>query len=110
MAYDIEERDRQEQRGRSERRARRGDHHAMAGGRDRSDAVGADAEVPHQATLRARIGRASLHAKVRISTRGLLAVTGLVAGTLLSTAAIVMVATRKLPAGAMPARMKRSRW
>jgi len=64
----------------------------------------------HRAVLRARLGPAGLDARVRISTRGLLAVAALVAGTLLSTAAIVAVATRKLPPSAMPAGMKRSRW
>lgn len=88
MAYDIEERDHRHRHG-----------HREPGG-----------PPVHQATVRARIGPAALHAKVRISTRGLLAVTGLIACTLLSSAAIVAVATRKLPEGAMPARMKRSRW
>lgn len=92
MAYDIEERDHLRHRG----------HH-----RGRTEAA---PPAQHQATLRARVGPAALHAKVRISTRGLLAVTGLIACTLLSTAAIVAVATRKLPEGAMPAGMKRSRW
>lgn len=91
MAYDIEERDRRDQY-------------------RHSDVGTGGASARHQATVRARVGPAALHAKVRISTRGLLAVTALVACTLLSTAAIVAVATRKLPEGAMPARMKRSRW
>ena len=64
----------------------------------------------HTAALRARLGPASLRARVAISTRGLVAVTGLVVGTVLSAAVVVAVATRKLPEGAMPARMKRSRW
>ncbi|HEY4531453.1 MAG TPA: hypothetical protein VIG97_14200 [Luteimonas sp.] len=84
-------------------------HDASAGRGHRCNDPGAG-DAPHLATVRARIGPAKLHAKVRISTRGLLAVTGLVAGTLLSAAVIVAVATRKLPEGAMPARMKRSRW
>jgi len=48
--------------------------------------------------------------RVQVSPRGLLALAGLLSCTLLSTAVIVAVATRKLPQGAMPARMKRSRW
>lgn len=64
----------------------------------------------HTAAVRARLGPASLRARLVISTRGLVAVTGLVVGTVLSAAAVVAVATRKLPQGAMPARMKRSRW
>lgn len=64
----------------------------------------------HSAAMRARLGPAALKARVRISTQGLLAVTGLVASTLLSAAAIVAVSTRKLPPGTMPAGMKRSRW
>lgn len=63
----------------------------------------------HTAAMRARVGKASLRARVSISTGGLLAVAGLVAGTVLSAAALVAVATRKLPEGAMPARMTRSR-
>lgn len=69
----------------------------------------ADAHV-HTAAMRARLGPAALKARVRISTQGLLAVTALVASTLLSAAAIVAVSTRKLPPGTMPAGMKRSRW
>src|SRR5690606_866432 len=64
----------------------------------------------HTAVLRIRIGRTSWRAKADVSTRGRLAVTGLVVRRLLSRAAIVAVATRKLPQGAMPAGMKRSRW
>lgn len=64
----------------------------------------------HAAAVQARIGPAALKARVRISTGGLLAVAGLVTGTLLSVAAIVAVSTRKLPPGAMPSGMKRSRW
>lgn len=64
----------------------------------------------HRAEVRARIGPAALRARVRITTRGLLAVTALVTSTLLSAAAIVAVSTRKLPDGTMPAGMKRSRW
>src|SRR5690606_22843690 len=64
----------------------------------------------HTAALRARLGPASLRARVAISTAGLVAVTGLVVGTVLSAAAVVAGATRKLPDGAMPARVKRSRW
>ncbi|RRN55306.1 hypothetical protein EIM48_11140 [Pseudoxanthomonas sp. SGNA-20] len=63
----------------------------------------------HTTALRIRAGKVSLRASACISTRGLLAVTGLVVGTLLSSAAIVAVATRKLPQGTMPARSRRSR-
>jgi predicted hotdog family 3-hydroxylacyl-ACP dehydratase len=70
----------------------------------------ATAPTIHAAALRARLGRASLRMNVAVSTRGLLAVAALVGGTLLSTAVLVAVATRKLPPGAMPAGMKRSRW
>lgn len=52
----------------------------------------------HTARLRIRVGDASAEAAVSISTRGLLAVGGLVSGVLLSTAVIVAVATRKVPA------------
>jgi len=114
MAYDIEERDHREQRGQAGQDHDGGLRHRGDGTRLREraghDKVSAHAPAGHQATLRARVGPAALHARVRISTRGLLAVTALVAGTLLSTAVIVAVATRKLPQGAMPARMKRSRW
>lgn len=65
--------------------------------------------LPHTAALRLRPGRARLRAEASISTSGLLALGGLLAATLLSTAVIVAVATRKLPAGAMPAGMKRRR-
>lgn len=51
----------------------------------------------HTATLRIRLGDASIDGAVSISTRGLLAVGGLVSGILLSTAVIVAVATRKVP-------------
>lgn len=62
------------------------------------------------ASLQARAGSASVRMRVQVTPRGLMALTGLVTCTLLSAAAIVAVATRKLPEGAMPARMKRSRW
>lgn len=65
--------------------------------------------LPNSAALRLRLGRARLHAEASFSTGGLLALGGLLAATLLSTAVIVAVATRKLPAGAMPAGMKRRR-
>lgn len=66
--------------------------------------------VRNTAALRLRAGRARLQAEAGFSTGGLLALGALLAATLLSTAAIVAVATRKLPPGAMPAGMKRSRW
>lgn len=81
----------------------------MMAGQERS--LRSTSDVPmHRAVLRARAGSASLRARVAISTGGLLAVAGLVVGTVLSAAVVVAVATRKLPRGAMPARMKRSRW
>mgnify|MGYP000910487474 CR=1 FL=1 len=80
----------------------------MARTESRDLATGATPPM-HTAAMRARVGNASLRARVSISTGGLLAVAGLVAGTVLSAAALVAVATRKLPEGAMPARMTRSR-
>lgn len=67
--------------------------------RSRGDtgASGPDASRPHTANLRIRVGNASVDGAVSISTRGLLAVGGLVSGILLSTAVIVLVATRKVP-------------
>jgi len=56
-----------------------------------------DTSPAHTASLRIRIGNASVDGAVSISTRGLLAVGGLVSGILLSTAVIVLVATRKVP-------------
>jgi len=64
----------------------------------------------HSARLQLRMGSMRARAEAAISTRGLLAVGALVAATLLSVAVVVAVSTRKLPQGAMPARMKRSRW
>ncbi len=64
----------------------------------------------HSARLQLRMGAMRARAEAEISTRGLLAVGALVAATLLSVAVVVAVSTRKLPQGAMPARMKRSRW
>ena len=63
--------------------------------------------LPNTAAL--RLGRSRLRADAAFSTPGLLALGGLLAATLLPTAVIVAVATRKLPAGAMPAGMKRRR-
>lgn len=82
----------------------------MAHELQRHEAAARPSAEIHTAALRVRVGRASLRARASVSTRGLLAITGLVVGTLLSSAAIVAVATRKLPQGAMPAGMKRSRW
>ena len=48
----------------------------------------------HSAAVRARIGGASLDATVSVSTAGLLAIGGLVSGILLSTAVLVLAATR----------------
>ncbi|QCO66970.1 hypothetical protein E5843_02805 [Luteimonas yindakuii] len=82
----------------------------MANVTPRTTPPGSGIARTHSAAVRARLGPASLKARVRISTVGLLAVTGLVTSTLLSVAALVAVSTRKLPPGAMPASMKRSRW
>lgn len=50
------------------------------------------------ATLRLKIGKASATTKVQVSTAGLVAVGGLVSSILLSTAAVVWVATAALRA------------
>ena len=82
----------------------------MTEGRQLEGTAGLERDSRNIASLRAQVGSASIRMRVEVTPRGLLALTGLLAGTLLSTAAIVAVATRKLPQGAMPARMKRSRW
>lgn len=82
----------------------------MTEGRQLEGTTGLERDSRNIASLRAQVGSASIRMRVEVTPRGLLALTGLLAGTLLSTAAIVAVATRKLPQGAMPARMKRSRW
>jgi hypothetical protein len=51
----------------------------------------------HRASLKMRAGPFSSEVEVEISTRGLLAVTALVTGILLSVVPIVWVSTRKLP-------------
>ncbi|NYZ62929.1 hypothetical protein [Luteimonas deserti] len=63
----------------------------------------------HTASLRLSAGSASLQAEVAISTRGLMALGAMIAGTLLSAAVIVVASTRKLPQGAMPRSMVRRR-
>ena len=82
----------------------------MSNGRDLAEAHRQAGQPRNTASLYARAGSASIRMRVRVTPRGLMALTGLVTCTLLSAAAIVAVATRKLPEGAMPARMKRSRW
>lgn len=82
----------------------------MTEGRQLEGKTGLERDSRNIASLRAQVGSASIRMRVEVTPRGLLALTGLLAGTLLSTAAIVAVATRKLPQGAMPARMKRSSW
>lgn len=82
----------------------------MTEGRQLEGTTGLERDSRNIASLRAQVGSASIRMRVEVTSRGLVALTGLLAGTLLSTAAIVAVATRKLPQGAMPARMKRSRW
>lgn len=57
---------------------------------------------PHEASLRLRLGPVKLRSRVSITSGGLLAVAGLVSSILLSTAAVVMVATRKLPDDTLP--------
>ncbi|MFC4727253.1 hypothetical protein [Coralloluteibacterium thermophilus] len=62
----------------------------------------------HRASVRLRIGPVRLRSEAAISTRGLLATGALVSGILLSTAVLVMVATRKLPDGALPHGLRRT--
>jgi hypothetical protein len=47
----------------------------------------------HEAIIRLRLGPAAASARVRTSTSGLIAISGLVSSILLSTAALVWVAT-----------------
>jgi hypothetical protein len=61
-----------------------------------------DAPGVHTAALRIRAGSASVDGDVAISTRGLLAVGGMVSGILLSVAVLVLAATRKLPDDTLP--------
>ena len=82
----------------------------MTEGRHQDGPTGLARSSRNVATLRAQVGSSSMRMRVQVSPRGLLALAGLLSCTLLSTAVIVAVATRKLPQGAMPARMKRSRW
>ena len=82
----------------------------MTEGRNLDGTPGLERHSRNAASLRARVGSASMHLRAQFTPRGMVALTGLVTCTLLSAAAIVAVATRKLPEGAMPARMKRSRW
>lgn len=57
---------------------------------------------PHEASLRLRLGPVKLRSRVSITSGGLMAVAGLVSGILLSTAVVVLVATRKLPDDTLP--------
>jgi hypothetical protein len=50
---------------------------------------------PHRASLKMRAGPFASEAEVEISTRGLMAVTGLVTGILLSVVPIIWVSTRE---------------
>jgi hypothetical protein len=52
---------------------------------------------PNEASIRMTAGRIQIEGQVSVSTRGLLAIGGLVSSILLSTAVIVLAATRKLP-------------
>jgi hypothetical protein len=61
-----------------------------------------DAPGAHTASLRIRAGSASIDGDLAISTRGLLAVGGMVSGILLSVAVLVLASTRKLPDGTLP--------
>ncbi len=63
----------------------------------------------HMARVDASSGKASLRVRIAIGTRGLLALAGMISSTLLATAVIVGVATRKLPEGATPRGMERYR-
>lgn len=66
-----------------------------------------DTGATHHGSLRTRLGSASLEAELTISTRGLLAVGGMVSSMLLSVAVVVWVSTRKLPEGTRPAGFRR---
>lgn len=61
-----------------------------------------DGSGPHTGSLRVRLGPASIDSDITISTRGLLAVGGLVSSILLSVAVVVLASTRKLPDGTLP--------
>ncbi|HST43750.1 MAG TPA: hypothetical protein VLK29_00860 [Luteimonas sp.] len=61
----------------------------------------------HTASIRLRAGSASVEADAAISTRGLLAVGGMVSSILLSVAVLVLVSTRKLPDGTLPRGLRR---
>jgi len=50
----------------------------------------------------ASLGKASLRVRIAIGTRGLVALAGVKSSTLMATAAVVGVATGKVPAGATP--------
>ncbi len=63
----------------------------------------------HVARVDASLGKASLRVRIAIGTRGLVALAGVISSTLLATAVIVGVATRKLPEGATPRGMERHR-
>ncbi len=64
----------------------------------------------HMARVDASSGKAtSLRVRIAIGTRGLLALAGMISSTLLATAVIVGVATRKLPECATPRGMERYR-
>jgi len=56
----------------------------------------------NEAWLRMGMGRVYIESQVSVSTRGLLAIGGLVSSILLSAAIIVMASTRKLPDGTLP--------
>ncbi len=61
------------------------------------------------ASLRMQIGQASFETHTEMTPQGLLAIGGMVSLILLSVVPIIWVSTRKLPHGAMPRGMRRSR-
>jgi hypothetical protein len=56
------------------------------------------------------VGPVGFEADVRISSKGLIAIGGMVSLILLSVAPIIWVSTRKLPEGTIPDGMHRSRF
>ena len=66
-----------------------------------------EAPTLHSASVRIRAGSASLEADASISSRGLLAVGGMVSAILLSVAVLVLASTRKLPEGTLPRGLRR---
>jgi hypothetical protein len=61
-----------------------------------------------EAFFRVTTGRVTVESHVSISTRGLLAIGGMVSGIVLSAAVIVLASTRKLAPGTLPRDRRRS--